>query len=144
MKTPLDFFKSQIGKHIENGPSPAGNWLKGVLKEAEEGKLVVDFLIREEMSNPAGMLHGGIISLIADEMIGMTIATLNLKNYYVSINLNVDFLFGIRKGETVRAVSKIIRKGENIVNTECQLFDLNNKLLAKVSSNSILSKINNK
>ncbi len=141
MTNALNFLKSSINKPIKNSYSPVGNWLQGIVKEVEKGRLVVDFKVREEMTNPAGMLHGGMISLIADEMIGATIATLNLENNYVSINLTVDFLFGIRKGETLRTKTEIIRKGKNIINTECCFYNVNGKLLAKASSNSIFSKM---
>ena len=92
----IELLKAQEGKIITNSPSPVCNWLQGKLIFVKEAKLIVEFKVREEMTNPVGMLHGGMFALIADEMIGATVATLNLTKFYVSINLTIDFLYGIR------------------------------------------------
>ena len=136
----VEFFKQQIGKVVTNSPSPAGIWLGGILREVEEGWLVVDFEVRKEMTNPAEMLHGGMTALIADEMIGATIATLDRPNFYVSVSLNTEFLYGVKKGETVTAETEIIRKGKNVINTECKIYNKDKKLVAKASSNNVLNK----
>jgi len=139
----VEFFKSQIGKIIEKSPSPAGNWLQTVLVEVNEGSLKAEFLVRKEMTNPLGTLHGGMITLIADEMIGATIATLELPNIFVSVNMNTDFLYPVKVGETVRAETEIIRKGKNIIHTECRLYNFQNKLVAKSSANNIKTNAEN-
>ena len=133
----VSFFKSNIGKEATNTPSPVGNWLKGVMKYAEQGKLTVEFKIRPEMANPMGFVHGGIFSLIIDEIIGATIFTLNLDNHFVTVNLNVDYFANIKVGELVIAKSNIIKQGKNIINVECVIYNSENKLLAKGSSNLI-------
>jgi len=133
----LEFFRTQIGKVIDQSPSPAGNWLQAILVEVNEGSIVADFKVRKEMTNPVGTLHGGMIALIADEMIGATIAGLELQKIYVSVSLNTDFLYPVNEGETVRAKTEIIRKGKNIIHTECKLYNSKNKLVAKSSSNNI-------
>ena len=133
----VDFFKSNLDKEIANSPSPVGNWLKGVIRDAEEGKLVVDFKLRPEMANPMGYGHGGIYSLIIDEIIGATVFTLNLEYHFVTVNLNVDYFANLKVGETVTAKSNIIKQGKNIINVECNIYNSKNKLLAKGNSNLI-------
>jgi acyl-coenzyme A thioesterase 13 len=138
----VQFFKTQIGKIIDQSPSPVGNWLQAILIEVEEGSISADVKVRKEMTNPVRTLHGGMIAAIADEMIGATIATLELPHVYVSVNLHTDFLFPVKEGETVRAKSEIIRRGKNIIHTECRIYNSDNKLVAKSSANNI--KINEK
>ncbi|MBN1252840.1 MAG: PaaI family thioesterase [Bacteroidales bacterium] len=133
----LNFFKNNINKQITNSLSPVGNWLKGVLKNAEEGELTIEFKIRPEMANPMGYVHGGIYSLIIDEIIGATVFTLNLDNHFVTVNLSVDYFANVKIGDTIKAVSKIVKQGKKIINVECQIYNLDNKLLAKGSSNLI-------
>ncbi|NPA45565.1 MAG: PaaI family thioesterase [Chlorobi bacterium] len=139
MNKTVEFFRTQIGKVIEHSPSAVGLWLKPVLKEVDEGKLTADFVVREEMTNPMKMLHGGIIALICDEMIGASIATLELPDFFPSVNLHTDFLYGAKLGDTITAKAEIIRKGKNIINTECKIYNSDNKLIAKASSNNIRS-----
>ncbi len=140
MNKTVEFFKTQIGKEITQSPSPVGIWLKPILLQVEEGSLKAEFTVRPEMTNPAGMLHGGMIALISDEMIGATIATLDLPDFFPSVNLYTDFLNGAKLGENIRAEAEIIRRGKTIINTECRIYNSDNKLIAKSTSNSIKSK----
>ena len=137
MNKTVEFFKSQINKEISKSPSPVGLWLKLILLKVEEGSLKAEFTVRPEMTNPAGMLHGGMITLIADEMIGASIATLELPDFYPSVNLYTDFLSGAKRGEKITAETQIIRKGKNMINTECRIYNSENKLIAKSQSNNI-------
>ncbi len=137
MNKTVEFFRTQIGKVIEHTPSAVGMWLKPVLTEVNEGSISAEIIVREEMTNPMKMLHGGIIALIADETIGASIATLELKDFYPSVNLYTDFLYGAKLGETITAKAKVIRKGKTIINTECKIYNSNNKLIAKSQANSI-------
>ena len=140
MNKVVAFFKSQIGKEIVESPSPVGMWLRPVLINVEEGSITADIKIRDEMSNPAGTVHGGIYALIADEIIGATIATLDLPVFFASVNLNTDFIYPVKKGEIVTAKTEIIRKGKNIIHTECKIYNSEKKLVAKACSNNIKTK----
>jgi acyl-coenzyme A thioesterase 13 len=139
MSKTVEFFKTQIGKEIIKSPSPAGMWLRPVLLTVEEGRIKAEITVRPEMTNPAGTLHGGMIALIADEIIGATIATLDLPDFFPSVNLYTDFLNGAKSGEKVTAEAIITRKGKNIINTECRIYNSDNKLIAKSQSNNIKS-----
>lgn len=144
MNQVLESLKKSIGREITESPSPVGKWLGGVLIDIEEGRATVDFTVRPEMTNPMGMVHGGTLALIADEMIGIAVATLNNSNYFVSINLSNEFLYGAKKGETIRASSEIIRNGKNVINAECKIYNLSGKLLSKSSSNLVVTNIEKK
>ena len=139
MNQTVEYFRSQINKVIEHTPSAVGMWLKPILKEVNEGSIMAEIVIREEMTNPMKMLHGGIIALISDEIIGACIATLELPEFFPSVNLHTDFLYGAKLGETLTAKAEIIRKGKNIINTECRIYNSDNKLISKSSANSIKS-----
>lgn len=139
MNQTVEFFRSQIGKVIEHTPSAVGMWLKPVLRDVSEGGLTAEIVVREEMTNPMKMLHGGMIALISDETIGAAIATLELPDFFPSVNLHTDFLYGAKLGETITAKAEIIRKGKTIINTECRIYNSDNKLIAKSTSNSIKS-----
>jgi uncharacterized protein (TIGR00369 family) len=122
---------------MTNSPSPAGRWLNGVLKEVKAGELTADFSVREEMTNPMGILHGGLMAAIIDEIIGTAVFSLGQENFYSSVNLIIDFLASAKKGETITARSKVVRQGKNIVNVACEVVNAEGKLLARASSNLI-------
>lgn len=137
MNKTIEHFKQQIGQTITQTPSPVGLWLKGKLVDIELGSLTADIVIREEMTNPAGMMHGGAAALICDEMIGAAVASLEKTVPFVSVNLNTEFLRPVRKGDTVRAKSEIVRNGKTVINAECKIYNQQAKLVAKAQSNLV-------
>lgn len=133
----LHSLQSHIGKDMTNSPSPMGKWLNGTFRDVQEGSLVVDFTIREEMTNPANILHGGVAAAMMDEVLGITVHTLGVDAFFATVNLNVDYLAAGTKGEVVTAISKVVRKGKNIVHAECVLQNAEGKLLAKATTNML-------
>lgn len=132
----LKVMKEYIDKEFINNPSRYGAWLKGVLKEVEEGKLTAEFVIRKEMTNAIGTLHGGVIAGILDDMMGTAVVSLGAKHFYTTINLSVDYFYPGKAGDVVTARAFIVKKGTMIHHAQCELWNLaTNKLLAKGTSN---------
>lgn len=135
MSTLLEMLKDSIGKDMTNFAPPLTKWLGGTLLKAEHGEFEMSFVVRPEMTNPAGMLHGGIHAAILDDTIGMTVAALGLANLYVSVNLSIDFLAAARTGDTVIGKTKIIRAGKTIVNATAEIYNAQGQLLSRATSN---------
>jgi acyl-coenzyme A thioesterase 13 len=132
----IAFLNQNLNKKIADGnPNPITTWLDGTLLKASAGSITAEFIVREDQCNHAQVLHGGIITTILDEIMGMTLITLKIEHLYVTINLHVDFLFGAKAGEKVTAVSEVYRVGKKIANVEAKLFNAEGKLLAKSTSN---------
>lgn len=137
----FEWLKHHVGKSTEHSPSPFGRWLNGLLLEAETGYVAVEYLVRPEMGNPLGGLHGGVSSAIIDEVIGMMLVTLDADHFYTSVNLAVDFIGNIRVGEKIITRAKLVRQGSKIVNAEAVIENENGALLAKATSNLVLTSI---
>lgn len=135
MSTLLEMLKNSIGKDLTNFAPPLTKWLGGTLLKAEHGEFEMSFVVRPEMTNPAGMLHGGIHAAILDDTIGMTVAALGLANLYVSVNLSIDFLAAARIGDVVIGKTKIMRAGKTIVNATAELYNAQGQLLSRATSN---------
>ncbi len=132
----LPILKAHIGKEFVNNPSRYGTWLKGILTEAEEGKLTAEFTVRKEMTNGIGTLHGGVIAGILDDMMGATVVSLGDKHFFTTVNLNVDYLYPAREHDVLTAKAFMIKKGRQIHHVQCELWNLStNKLIAKGNSN---------
>ncbi len=132
----IAFLNQNLHKKIADGnPNPITTWLDGTLIKASAGSVTADFDVRADQCNHAGVIHGGVISTILDEIMGMTLITLKIEHLYVTINLHVDFLFGAKAGEKVTAISEVFRVGKKIANVEAKLYNAEGKLLAKGSSN---------
>lgn len=131
----LDRLKSRLGETLSDGRVNLSTWLSGRLLEIREDGFDVEFTVREEMTNPLGLLHGGVQASILDEVIGLTAYAANPEARYVSINLTVDFLGSAKAGDKVIAKSRLIRQGRQVLNAQCELFDGTGKLVSRGLSN---------
>jgi acyl-coenzyme A thioesterase 13 len=132
----IAYLNANLNKKIADGnPNPITTWLDGTLIKASAGSITAEFTVREDQCNHAQVMHGGIITTILDEIMGMTLITVEIEHLYVTINLHVDFLFGAKAGEKVTAVSEVYRVGKKIANVEAKLYNADGKLLAKSTSN---------
>jgi uncharacterized protein (TIGR00369 family) len=135
----LEVIKGMVGTEIEHSRSPAGNWLKPRLESVERGKVAMSVLIRKEMCNPFGNIHGGMMSLVIDEAIGWALVSLEAASHYTSISLNLDFLFAAAEGERITAIAEIIRQGKKIINAEVHVYNEKDILLSKATSNLVVT-----
>ena len=139
----LDFFKSNIGKSAEEAgtPSPYGRWLNGTLIAAEEGELTMEVIVRKDMCNPGGILHGGVATGMMDDLIGMTTFSMGTQAFYATINLSVDFLFAAKPDEKLTVKSKIVRMGKKIAHAEGEIRNEAGKIVAKCTTNLVATSV---
>lgn len=139
MNSAVATLKKFIGQELTQLPSPFGNWLKPTLLQVEEGALELSYKVRPEMLNPAQILHGGITAAIADDLMGMTLFTLQKEHFMFTVSLNIDYFYPAKVGEIITAKTKIIKDGKQLVNVECEVFHPNGKLMARAHSNLLNS-----
>ncbi|MHA7130503.1 PaaI family thioesterase [Algoriphagus namhaensis] len=130
-------FQSQVGSKLTNGPSKAVNWLEGTLLEVGEKHVIVRYTVTENMCNPGRILHGGVASLMLDEVIGMANVIASEEYLMSSINLNVDFLSSAKIGENLTVKATLIRSGSNLNHWECVIRKDSGKIVAKATSNML-------
>ena len=135
----LNEIKKLTGNVIIDSKSPAGNWLQPRLEKLEKGDAEISVLIREEMCNPFGNIHGGMMALVIDETIGWAIVSLEATSHYTSITLNLDFLYAASKGERIFAKAEVIRQGKKIIYVESSVFNEQGTLLARSTSNLVVT-----
>lgn len=137
----LNYLRSRIGHTMKDSISPFGRWLNGSIQAVDSGKLVADFTVREELTNPAGVLHGGAAAAILDELIGMMVFALGREYAYTSVNFNIDFLHAARFGDVVTAAAEVIRAGKNIIHCEGRIVAADGKVIAKCATNLIQTSV---
>lgn len=125
-----------IGKEITQSPSPYMNWLRPILLDVGEGRIVCRYTVRKEWTNPMGTLHGGVTASIVDDIIGGAIHSLDADKFHTTLNLVVDYFYPAREGDVLIAEANIIKKGKQIVNVQCEIFiHEKTKLVARGYSN---------
>ncbi len=132
-----EYFRSQIGKDVASTPPGFSEWLQPKMISVEEDSLTIEVMVRPEMCNPVGTLHGGIHSAILDEVIGMTVAAMGNDTHFVSLNMTTDYLRAARAGEAVRATGQVIRKGRSAIHLIGQITNSEGKELSRATQNMV-------
>jgi len=131
-------FQLLTGKEITQSPSHFMNWLKPTLILAERGSLHCSYIVRKEMTNPYGILHGGITAGIIDDLIGATVYILGLHARFTTVNNNIDYFAPASEGDEITAKTSVIKQGRTIINLQCEVFlPSKNRLIAKGYSNML-------
>ena len=134
--------QSLIGQEFTASPSPFMHWLKPMVVSAETGKLAFSYVVRKDMTNPIGTLHGGVIAAIIDDILGATMFSLNEEHFYTTVNNVIDYFSPGRLGETIIDETSILKKGKQIVNAQCEVWNADRtRLLARGYSNLMKTEI---
>jgi acyl-coenzyme A thioesterase 13 len=138
----LEQLQSFIGKEFTASPSPFMHWLNPVVLSAEEGKLAFKYIIRKEMTNPMGTLHGGVTAAIVDDIIGATMFSFGEPVFYTTINNVIDYFAPAKEADVIIAETIIIKKGRQIVNAQCEIWnDDKSRMIARGYSNMLKTNI---
>ena len=132
----VQVFRASIGKKLEGAP-PFTEWLDGRIISCDTGEIEMTYRVRPEMSNPTGLLHGGMQAAVIDDLIGMTAATLGEDGFMLSIDLHVNFLGKIPVGQTIKARAKIVRSGRRIAHAVCEILDEQGNIVSRGDSNLV-------
>ncbi|HNB49699.1 MAG TPA: PaaI family thioesterase [Chitinophagales bacterium] len=141
MNKRIDFLRSQIDKEQWQYDYPLMDWLRARVVAVDEGYVKMQFTVEKYMLNPIGIMHGGIMATVLDEVMGAASFTLGRPNGFATVNMNVDYLNPAKLGETIFAIGKIVRAGKTILHIEASIVNANDKLLAKATSNMIATAV---
>ncbi|MGH1338212.1 MAG: PaaI family thioesterase [Aureispira sp.] len=122
MKTAyIEQLKGAIGQPLQAHLKGFGQWLNPTLVAiSEEGDLQLSFVVREDMLNPMGALHGGAVAAIIDEVLGFQIFLKSEEEAaYVSMTMNIDFLRASHVGDVLVGIPVVQRIGSKTANVTC-------------------------
>jgi len=113
---------------------PIGRLLGFEIKEGAEGRAVVTLKAGPQHANPMGTLHGGVLCDIADASMGVAFAsTLAAGESFTTIELKINFFRPVWEA-TLKAESKVVRRGSTVGYVECEVTDESARLVAKAAS----------
>lgn len=128
-----------VGQVVTSSKSAAGNWLMPSLMAISKGRAEISVAVRDEMCNPFGNIHGGMMALVVDESIGWAVKSLESSQRYTSVSLNLDFLYAAAKGERIIAKAHVVRHGKKIINVAVAVYNEQEVLLCTASSNLVVT-----
>jgi acyl-CoA thioesterase len=99
-------------------------------------ELVLD--LQPHHFNPQGIVHGGVISLMADTAIGLALRSrLRAGLTHRTAQLNVHFLASTKGGRVI-ARGRALHSGQRMGYGEAQVYDGEEKLLSRASATFII------
>ena len=111
--------------------------IRTVTASKDEVVLALDW--RPELTQPAGLLHGGAIMTLADTA-GGSLSYANLPEGAIgtsTIESKTNFLAAVESG-TVTATARILKAGRSVIVVETELTDDRDRLIAKVAQTQIV------
>ena len=102
--------------------------------EAGKGKIVIELVCSDKMTNSVGAVQGGITSTIADAAMGMAAMTMmDDAHYAITAELKINFLrtTGMEK---LISTGRIVHPGRKLMMGEAEVLSENGKLIAKATS----------
>lgn len=141
MNTRVEFLRQQIGKEKWQYDYPLMDWLKAKVLAVDEGYIKIECEVRKDMLNPNGIMHGGIMATLLDEAMGAASFTLGRPTGFATINMSIDYLYSAKTGDIVWVEGTIIRAGKTVLHIKAELYNAENKLLAKATSNMIKTSV---
>jgi acyl-CoA thioesterase len=99
--------------------------------EAENGHAAIAMVLREDMNNFQGVVHGGIISLLADSAMGRALrSALPDGERHVTFDLKMNFINGARPPERLVARAAVVYSGRRTALVECRVEGSDARLVA--------------
>jgi uncharacterized protein (TIGR00369 family) len=98
-----------------------------------------ELIVREELCNRRGVLHGGAVMALGDSLGGMTaVASLPNGGRTATIESKTNFFVAVPKGDTVRAVCTPLHRGRTTIVLETRITRGDGKLAAIVTQTQLI------
>ncbi len=107
--------------------------LKGTLVEGlvptvvsckfERGVVDFKFSVKATMRNSMGIVHGGIISTLLDNAMGMVSSSFIKRGWTPTVNLQVSYLKPVQPQGVIHISVRIISSGRTFINTAAELWE---------------------
>ncbi|MBT2658451.1 PaaI family thioesterase [Bacillus sp. ISL-18] len=100
------------------------------IEDIREGFAILSITIRDELLQSGNMVHGGVLSVLIDSVIGTAVRTvLDANDYSVTAEMNINYFRPAIKGK-IFAEGKLINKGKNLIVGVGDIKDEEGRLLA--------------
>lgn len=97
----------------------------GRLEEWREGYVRLVLRLQERHTNPHGLMHGGVITTLMDEVLGGVIASVRgmeamWKAPHATVDMNVTFLSNARAGDEIFVEGRVLKIGRSVAFGEAE------------------------
>lgn len=100
---------------------------------ADSGELTLNHTITPAAANPAGNLHGGIITWLMDSTMGILSRSYTGYESTVTMDIHVNFLKAVHVGDEAYISAHITHSGKKVINV-CSEMKVGEKIVATADS----------
>ena len=124
---------------LADAQPPFGRWLGMKLTHVSPDRVVAEVVVREELTNRNGVLHGGAVMALADNM-GGTATFLNLPPgaATTTIESKTNFFAACALGETITAESTPLHRGRTTMVWQTRITRADGRLAALVTQTQMV------
>lgn len=122
MPTPNEVVTSMLEKDAFS------QWLGIEVLSIEEGCSAIKMMVRNEMVNGFGIVHGGIAFSLADS--AFAFACNNRNNLSVALETNINFLKAVNVGDELTAIATEVHNGKSTGVYSINIFNQRKELVA--------------
>lgn len=101
--------------------------LGGKVKEISPDQAVVTLEVRQHHLNPMGMVHGGVLSSLIDNAMGLAAMSTRPNQKIVTTNLNVHFVAPFESG-TLTATARVVHASRSTLTLQADVKDEQGRL----------------
>jgi uncharacterized protein (TIGR00369 family) len=99
-----------------------GDLVGPIWRTEQDGKPRFGFVVAPKHLNRAGNLHGGMLMTLADQSMAMTARAATNAKRHATIELNTQFIGGVKLGDFVEAFPEVIRATRSVVFMQVKMF----------------------
>jgi uncharacterized protein (TIGR00369 family) len=124
---------------VAEAQPPFGRLMGMKIIEAQPDRVVTEMVVREELANRNGVLHGGAVMALADNM-GGTATFLNLPPgaATTTIESKTNFFAACAVGETIRTETTPLHRGRTTMVWQTRVLRADGKLAALVTQTQLV------
>jgi len=108
--------------------------LKLKFYEASPGEVVVDYIVPEQYQGYPGVVHGGIVAAMLDEVTGRTQMGGDPPRFMFTARLNVHYRKNVPIGQPLRIVGRAGKSREKTATATGQIFGPDGSILAEAEA----------
>jgi uncharacterized protein (TIGR00369 family) len=109
-------------------------WAGMEVLEASAGEITVAMDVRDRHVNLQGLVHGGMLAILADTVCGLSIrSAMEAGRLHVTTDMDIHFLSPARPGRLFGR-GKAVRVGRSLAFAEASIEDAEGKLLARAQA----------
>lgn len=105
------------------------DYLGAEIIPTDDGCARLELEVKPHHSNPYGILHGGVMTTMADTAMGAACLMKNKK--VVTVSMTLEFMHAVPMNTRIITDAKILHEGHHIFICECNLIDEEKNLYAK-------------